>query len=155
TFSRLALTNNDLKLARLQAERIHLCHERVNILKEIDGAELDFKNRDAQINKAHTVARAERARAENLVQFLLLDLHQELRTVGRADLVYNVATQALKFFDSLRDEETNLGTLHNRCIAYLQIGDVLSEQGRRDEAETAYSRALDLCETLTAQEPGE
>ncbi len=153
TFARTALANHDLKFARLQAERLHLCHERSNVLAEVDAAERDFRSRDERMVKANARALAERERAETLVRFLLVDLQTELRSVGRADLVHKVATEALQFFDSLTDEETTETTLHNRCIAYLQIGNVLSEQGRRAEAEAAYNRALELTETLLGMAP--
>lgn len=153
TFSRNALGANDLKLARLQAERIKISHERNDILKEIETAEKDYITRDVQMTSARAQVREERDRAEALVRFLLLDLHGELKTLGRADLVHQVASEALKFFDSLHDEDSNHSTLHNRCIACEQIGDVLSEQGRRDEAEMAYGRALAIAEVLVAAAP--
>lgn len=155
TFSRTALGNNDLKLARLQADRIKISHERNSILREIEAAELDFKTRDIQMSAAQGQAREERGRAEALVRFLLLDLNSELRTLGRVDLVHQVASEALNFFDSLKGENLDKGTLQNRCIACAQVGDVLSEQGRRDEAETGYGRALSIAEGLVAANPAD
>ena len=153
TFARTALGNHDLKLARLHAERVAMQAERESLLREIETAEQEFHMKDTRIREAHTEAREERDRGEELVRFLLLDLHQELKSLGRADLVHQVASQALRFFDSLRESETNQTTLQNRCLAYLQIGTVQSEQGRRHEAEGAFGKAKSIAQTLIAAAP--
>ncbi len=154
TFARSALNNNDLMLARLQADRIMIESERLQILKEIDAADLDYKTRGQEMSKVRYQVTEERDRAEALVRFMLLDLHAELRTLGRVDLVHKVACEALNFFDSLHDDELNHENLLNRCTACVQIGDVLAELGRRDEAEGAYRRALASAEVLVSADPG-
>jgi len=148
TFARTALANHDLKFARLQAERLHDCHERSNLLRDISAAEELFTTQEVRMNQAYSKAKGERERAETLVTFLLIDLQNELRAAGRVDLIYKVATQSLRFFDSLEDEQISEDTLYKRSIAYQQIGNVLSEQGRRTEAETAYNRALELGQVI-------
>ena len=116
---------------------------------EMDGtAEADFRNQNIALDNAHTQAKNERERAETLVRFLLLDLQNELRSTGRPDLVHKVASEALTFFDSLKDQQISTDTLYNRCIAYQQIANVLTEQGRRNEAETAFTRALEQGTTV-------
>lgn len=153
TFARKALENHDLKLARFQMDRMENAFDRENIARDLRAAEEEFDSSARREAGAKQQALAERERAEALISFLLDDLHNELRTVGRADLVHKVASEALQFFDSLTDSTISQQSQYNRCVAYLQIANVLSEQGRRSEAESAYNRAIDLAKALTKDKP--
>lgn len=152
TFAYVAMSSGDLRLARLQADRLPLEPERSNMLATIAEAEAAVAKQKAYAESAYIRIREDRERAEGLIKFLLKDLHQELEQVGRKDIIYKVASQALGFFDSLADE-TNANVLQSRCVAFIQIGDVLSEQARRIEAEGAYIRALELARSLMSEQP--
>lgn len=154
TFARTALDHRDLKLARFQAERLKGSQESLYLLEEIAEEEIKSKDQSERLERAHSQARSERERAESLLRFLIIDLHQELRSTGRSDIIYKVANEAQEFFDSLEGEEISSNTLYNRCLVYLQIANVLTEYGRRSEAEGALTKAIEMSDILLSISPG-
>lgn len=166
-YARAALANRDLTLARLQAERLPKDPEQQLLLREINELEEHQRRQDELLEQAYRQAHHERdiaeqarqraehmrSRAENLVQFLLGDLHRDLWPIGRLDLLYRVAKKSLEYFDSLPESESTDSVLHNRAIAYLRIGDVLSDQGKKLEAGEAYRKARDIMRQLVEREP--
>lgn len=147
-YARAALHQNDLKLARMQAERLD-----AGPVKEALREELEVRQEMRRIEKARYAdalrqAKADRERAEGLVRFLLDDLHAALKSIGRLDIVRTVTQQTLGYFDSLEDTEVTEATLYNRSIAYLNIGDLLSSEGKKPEAQEAYRKARDLARQL-------
>jgi tetratricopeptide (TPR) repeat protein len=166
-YARAALANRDLTLARLQAERLPPDPEQQLLLREITELEEHQRRQEELLDQAYRQARHERdvaeearqradhmrSRAENLVQFLLGDLHRDLWPIGRLDLLHRVAKKSLEYFDSLPESESTDSVLHNRAIAYLRIGDVLSDQGKKLEAGEAYRKARDIMRQLVEHEP--
>lgn len=162
-----ALANRDLTLARLQAERLPRDPEQQLLVREITEQEEHQRHQDELLEQAYRQARHERdvaeearqraehmrSRAENLVQFLLGDLHRDLWPIGRLELLHRVTKKSLEYFDSLPESESTDSVLHNRAIAYLRIGDVLSDQGKKPEAGEAYRKARDIMRLLVARDP--
>jgi serine/threonine protein kinase len=148
-----AIENRDLKLARLQAERLAPGEERDSMLEEICRLEDLQRRQDERLAQALQQARTDRDRAESLVRFLLGDLYRALKTIGRLDVIRSVTDQSLDYFNSLGETEETDQALHNRCIAYLNIGDVLSDQGKKPEAEDAFRKAMEIAQRLVAKNP--
>jgi len=168
-YARAARDNRDLKLARLYAERLDPTSERDLLLGEIARLEEEQRRQDERLaealreaemgrdraEKARRIADDMRARAESLVRFLLKDLHRDLKSVGRLDPMRRVSQKSLEYFDALPESETTPQALNNRAIAYLYIGDVFSDEGKKPEAAAAYRKARDIAQSLTALDPGQ
>lgn len=152
-YARTAVQNRDLKLARVQAERLDAGPERDALLGEIRELEDLQRRQDQRLAEALGQAKADRDRAETLVRFLIGDLHQALKSIGRLDVIRRVTQESLTYFDSLTAEEATDESLHNRCIAYLNIGDVLSDEGKKPEAALAYHKANDIARQLVGRDP--
>lgn len=146
------MAGGDLKLARLSAERLPDGPERVRLLHEINTREEQQRRQEERLQAANARARQDRDRAESLVRFLLGDLHQALRAIGRLDVLQSVIAESLAYFDSLDESEAAGESLHNRAVALLRIGDVLSDQGKKGDAEAAYLRALEVAERLALRD---
>ena len=98
--------------------------------------------------------RAEQARAEaeELAGFMLLDLYDGLRAVGKLDLLEPVALQAQRYYGELRTGEIG-GGRGESALALIRVAEVLDMQGYLTEATDAYRRAMLALEPLAAQRP--
>lgn len=166
-YARAARDSRDLKLARLQAERLYPGPDRDLLLGEIHILEEEQRLADERLEAAYRQARIDRdraeearrrademrTRAENLVSFLIGDFHDALQSIGRLDLIRSVTGKSLEYFDSLPEEEAGGQTLHSRAIAYLNIGDVFADEGKKPEALEAYRKARELAEAFNQTEP--
>lgn len=152
-YARIAMENRDLKLARVQCERLPQSPNRDELIAEIQTREDLQRRQDERLAEALAQAKADRDRAETLVRFLLGDLYKALKAIGRLDVVHRVTREALSYFDSMQEEEPTDQSLHNRCIAYLNIGDVLSDEGKKTEANEAYRKANEVAKLLTSRAP--
>ncbi len=173
-FARSALANGDLKLARVQADRIEVAARRAELLLEIDAREAQQARRERQrrlavggagfltlvlallIAKhyadqmaanerlAAEVARAGAARAdaEGLINFMLADLGESLRPIGRLDVLNSVGRQALTYYERLPASERSPQVDLRRARATYQVGEISFAQEGTAEAEARYREAL-------------
>lgn len=158
-FTRAALANRDLRLARLQAERLDLGPERDQLLAEIQSYELKQKNTDerladadAKMNSAVERAESARQQAENLVSFMLQDVFANLQLLHREELLDEIGQKTLKYFKQNPDKEQNAETLHNRALTLQNIGHVFRKRGRLDRALKAYQESHQLYQVLFRQD---
>jgi serine/threonine protein kinase len=156
-YAQAAIAHNDLTLARVQATLLPQSDHRASLLAGIDAIQTEYDRQDQQYRAAlteATQARAHterlRAHAEQTVQFLIHDLHAALKAIGRLDLLRTAAEQAMRHFDTAgEDHEPDEPThRHNRAIAFMNIGEVLSDEGNKQDALTAFRRAATLLERL-------
>jgi tetratricopeptide (TPR) repeat protein len=108
----------------------------------------------------HEQARAEeqralairgRADAEEIMGFVLFELADRLRTVGRLDLVDKVARRVVAYYDARADTSDLDPARH--VVALIGIGGVLRDEGDLRGALTEYERALAIAERRAASEP--
>lgn len=151
-YAQTAMANGDLKLARVQAERLSADPNRETILTEIADKEAEVRAQDERLAAALRQAKGDRHRAEHLVRFLLGDLYSALKPLGRLDVLQRITEESLNYFDTLGEADTSNPALHNRCVAYMNIGDVLCDQGRKKDAEDSYRKAKDIAYTLTQRD---
>jgi tetratricopeptide (TPR) repeat protein len=151
-YARLAMEHKDLMLARVQAERLNPDPNRDELLRQISEQENDQRRSSERVAAALAQAKSDRVRAENLVRFLLGDLYSALKPIGRLDVLHRITAESLRYFDSLEQTDNDTPTLHNRCRAYMNIGDVLCDQGKKNEAEIAYRKAAELAERLCSMD---
>ena len=110
----------------------------------------------ARADAEHARADAERRRgqAEQLIDFMLNDLHEGLDKIGRLDLLESVARTSQEYFDSLSERDESPDDLSKRGLTLLNIGDVLLDQGDAEAALATQRSALALFEAAVARDPG-
>ena len=106
-----------------------------------------------RLARARATAVARQAQAEDLVSFMLGDLHGRLATVGRLDLLDDVGKKALAYFAAVRESELTDGELYRRSEALRQLGQVRVEQGDLDAAMHVFAQSLALAEPLARRDP--
>lgn len=99
-------------------------------------------------------ARAEQARAEaeELAGFMLIDLYDGLRAVGRLSLLEPVALKAVDYYGELDAAQIGEGR-GERAIALIRVAEVLDIQGHLAQSTDAYRRAMEALRPLAAQRP--
>jgi serine/threonine protein kinase/tetratricopeptide (TPR) repeat protein len=103
--------------------------------------------------RAERAATRDRGRAEDLITFMLGDLHTQVAKIGRLDVLESVITKATDYFDTQDNRNISDTELLRRSKALVQIGQIREEQARYPEAEAAYSDAFRLDTTLTGRNP--
>jgi tetratricopeptide (TPR) repeat protein len=106
-----------------------------------------------------TVARNDaefrRAQAEGLIDYMLGDLHERMREIGRLDIYESVGDKALEYFSALRDEDLSTRALSQRAKSLRQIGEVRMDQGDLAAALEAYEESLLITTRLAAEAPND
>jgi len=100
-------------------------------------------------------ARAQRAQAEWLVQFMLGDLSTKLTEVGRVDLLQTVGEKTLAYYDSETVNAGDPGALALRAKAQRVIGDAARHQLNRVQAQRAFDAAARTTAHLLALAPND
>jgi serine/threonine protein kinase len=71
--------------------------------------------------------------AEDLIAFMLDDLHTGLRDLGKLELLESVANQAKDYYEKLSDEQLQASD-GKAAIALVRLSEVLTDTGRNNEA---------------------
>lgn len=105
--------------------------------------------RNAEIALLHaTEATRSRQTAEGLINSMLYDLYNDLRQLGRIDLLDEVSQRAEKYFAELPEDQTDADSERERSTMLNHRGDVLLVQGKRESALAAYETSLKTREQL-------
>ncbi len=91
--------------------------------------------------------------AEQLIGFMLGDLRDKAREVGRLDLLDDVGRKALEYFAAVSEDELTDLELARRCQALYQLGEVQVERGKLAAAKEIFDRSLELAESLVERKP--
>jgi tetratricopeptide (TPR) repeat protein/predicted Ser/Thr protein kinase len=99
-------------------------------------------------------ARAEsaRAQAEDLAGFMLIDLYDGLRAVGRLNLLEPVALKAVHYYGEWGEQQMGGGRGEN-ALALIRVAEVLDMQGHLAQATDAYRRAMESLQPLAERLP--
>ncbi len=89
-------------------------------------------------------AQAHRAQAEEVLNFMLFDLDEELSPIGRLDLIKGVQEAALEYFESLPIGTASPSAARQRAAAFLNIGRIYAKEGRTTAALRSYEQGLAL-----------
>ena len=104
-----------------------------------------------------TIARQDaeyrRTQAEDLVDFMLGDLTDRLREIGRLDIYQSVSDGALEYFALQRDADVSDRTLEQRAKNLRQIGEIRMDQKDLDAALVAFNESLLITSRLAAKDP--
>lgn len=97
----------------------------------------------------------ERARAEDLLTFMLGDLRDQLARVGRLDVLEAVGNKAMAYFSSKNVQDLDDITLAHHAKALTQIGEVRMAQARYADATSAFMEAYNRASALANRHPKE
>jgi tetratricopeptide (TPR) repeat protein len=99
-------------------------------------------------------ARDNQKHAEELMQFMLLDLREKLARYGRVDLLDTVARRASAYYDArghaASDEDEYLA-----AIARQAVGEVLETKNDLAAARAEFEKAAVIADALNARHPGD
>ncbi len=113
---------------------------------------LAVSSRNAAV-AARDDARRQKDQAEGLIDFMLGDLKDKLKPVGRLDSLEAVGGRATRYFESLRADEVDSETRARLARTKLLAAEVLYSQGRAKEAAEQSDQAFALTEALQLAEP--
>lgn len=106
---------------------------------------------------AATLARADAQRrqdqSEALINYMLDTFRDEVRKIGRLELLDTIGEKALAYFASLDPRDLNDITLTQQVKALTQIGSTRIEQARYRDADTAFTTAFSRAIALTTRHP--
>lgn len=155
--ARALLNNPDLPLSGEQGELIHasIARERTLIrarrltLAAIVGLSLASGIGGLYAWHARGEAQAQRASAESLVSFMLGELTQRLRPLGKLDLLDSIAAKTLQHLQqtSLLESSDPASRLHH-ATALSQIGEIAATRGEDAQALTSFAKADDMLRSL-------
>lgn len=101
-------------------------------------------------------AERQRAEAEGLVEFMLTDLRQQLKAVGRLDVMDGVNQRAMTYYAHQGDPaELEDGSLEQRARIIGAMGEDAENRGRFGLARTRYAALYRTTSALLAKEPGD
>jgi tetratricopeptide (TPR) repeat protein len=94
-----------------------------------------------------------RARAEQLVNFMIFDLRDKLRAIGRLDLMDSVTARVNEYYEKLGPRDVAHHAEYQRAANLTSQGDLAIAQGNLGKAREAYEQALAITEHLAKAEP--
>ncbi|MGE0870415.1 MAG: protein kinase [Kofleriaceae bacterium] len=92
------------------------------------------------------------AKAEKLATFMLVDLSDKLKPIGKLDLLEGVALEARNYYHDQAAANT-VDEQHRRAMALHGLGQVLAEKGDAAAALVEYQEALAIYQRLAASDP--
>jgi serine/threonine protein kinase len=103
--------------------------------------------------RAERIAGRERARAEDLLSFMVGDLRDLLAKVGRLEVLESVGDKAMAYFASREPRDLDDRVLARHAKALRQIGEIRMDQARYAEAAAAFAEAYRRAAALATRHP--
>ncbi len=103
--------------------------------------------------KARAEAEHRRGQAEDLIDFMVDDLHKQLVPIGKVDILDEAAERAMAYMSSQRPELMAADELAHNATALHNVGKVRGSQGKRAEALKAFQQSLILANAAVKKEP--
>ena len=104
--------------------------------------------------RARQEADLRRSQAENLIEFMLVELRGRLEPIGRLEILDSVGDEAMAYFGALGGLGTDDEVLA-RAMALRQIGEVRFGQGKLAPALDAFVESRQVIQALHEQSPDE
>jgi tetratricopeptide (TPR) repeat protein len=98
-------------------------------------------------------ARRYRSKAQELVGYMLANLHNELDTKAKRDVFRQAASGTLVYLDALQRSDSTEDPKKLRSTALKALGDLDREEGKDGAAERSYLKALAIGRALLAKDP--
>jgi serine/threonine protein kinase len=105
-----------------------------------------------RVSRARAVAVQRQTQAEELIGFMLGDLHTRLSAIGGLDVLEKVGKKAQDYFAAVPERDLTDGELFRRSQALHQIGEVHVEQGDYAGAMPLFRQSLALVSALAARD---
>lgn len=102
---------------------------------------------------ARNEARQRQAQTEQALNYMLGDLHDKLKGVGRLDLMASVTDKALALFAASKPGSLTDDELTQQSRALVQIGQIRLDEAQYEPAMDAFRRAYQRSAELTARHP--
>lgn len=102
---------------------------------------------------AKTDAQRRRAQAEDLIGFMVGDLYERLREIGRLEDFMSVGNKAMDYFASLHDEDVDDKVLSQRAEVLTRIGNTRLDQGELASALDSFREARAISLRLVESDP--
>jgi serine/threonine-protein kinase len=106
-----------------------------------------------QAIQARKEADQRRRQADELVDFMLGDLHGSLESMGRLDVLGKVAAKSQEYLAAQPDEPGSTEAARRRGISHLATADVMLDQGETQRAIEGYRAAQAIFVDLVEHEP--
>ena len=100
-------------------------------------------------------ARAQRAQAEGLVEFMLGDLRKELEPTGRLDVLDKVGAKAMAYYAAQARHGMDDDALGRRARVLHMLGEIRDERGDLDGAFGNFQKAAAITAELLARRPSD
>ncbi len=84
--------------------------------------------------------------AQGLVESMLFELRDELIPIGELPLLEKVAKKVVDYYSNIPIEDPSPEVLRNKAVALINLGNVCSAQGKRQDAFDLYRSALEIYE---------
>ena len=113
---------------------------------------VDERNRAvAAENRAHLA----RDDAEDLIRYMVVDLRERLKPLGRLDLLEGVVTRVNQYYAGTANVVADAARHRSRAAAYALVGELQVLHGELDAATVSHERALALRQGLHDTTPGD
>ena len=106
-----------------------------------------------RVSRARAVAVQRQTQAEELISFMLGDLHTRLSAIGGLDVLEKVGKAAQDYFEAVPERDLSDEELFRRSQALRQIGEVHVEQGDFAGAMPLFRQSLSQVSALAARDP--
>jgi tetratricopeptide (TPR) repeat protein len=104
---------------------------------------------------ARNEALRQRAHAEGLIEFMLIDLRKQLEPGGRLDAMDGVGREALKYYEAQAPVDLDAQSLARRARALRLMGEIRVQRGDLAEALRGFEQALATTAELLARSPAD
>ena len=144
----------DVGLDELKQRELHRRHRRMTAVAAVTTA-ITLVTAALAIDAviARRAAERHQRQAEDLVGFMLGDLHDKLEPLQRLDILEAIDDRAMAYFKSLPSSDVTDETLAQRAKALERIGSVRTDQGHLQAAMASYQAALQLTALLAQTAP--
>lgn len=102
---------------------------------------------------ARNDAKRRQEQAQDLIVYMLGDLHKKLEKVGHLDLLGSLSDTAIGYLEGLNSRDLNDTTLKQLALAMSQLGQVRIGQGRYKDALALFQSAYTRSEALVRRHP--
>ena len=105
-----------------------------------------------RIARARTLAVQRQGQAEELIGFMVGDLHTRLQGVGRLDIFSEVEKKVATYFAAVSEADMSDAELFRRSQGLEQLGQIRTEQGDLGGALTLFRQSLTLAATVAPRD---